>query len=203
MELVTHLKYSVLRTIYNFELLKPLVIPGLKLLMFDSTRAGRDGEASKCILFYHYADMHRLRNQLLDTKLMAVCHSRGHFWRLNDVLSFFQRSIQKLKGGRGVKQEQKASDRRQQTCYIKTGFRKLIDMGEGDSNAKKTHYENLWQMVRQVFCAVQVIDIPLILTYLLVWLGFRDYTTGCKGQMLLIDFIKFDFIYSLCLNAWI
>jgi len=52
----------------------------------ESGRAGRDGEASKCILFYHYADMHRLR--------------------------------------------------------------KLIDMGEGDSNAKKTHYENLWQMVR-------------------------------------------------------
>ena len=27
-------------------------------------------------------------------------------------------------------------------------MRKLIDMGEGDQNAKKTHYENLWQMVR-------------------------------------------------------
>jgi len=27
-------------------------------------------------------------------------------------------------------------------------LRKLIDMGEGDSMAKKTHYDNLWQMVR-------------------------------------------------------
>jgi len=27
-------------------------------------------------------------------------------------------------------------------------LRKLIDMGEGDARAKKTHYDNLWQMVR-------------------------------------------------------
>ena len=26
-------------------------------------------------------------------------------------------------------------------------LRKLIDIGEGDKNSKKTHYDNLWQMV--------------------------------------------------------
>ena len=27
-------------------------------------------------------------------------------------------------------------------------MRKLIDMGDGDRNAKKTHFDNLWKMVR-------------------------------------------------------
>ena len=52
----------------------------------ESGRAGRDGERAVCVLFYSYADSHRLR--------------------------------------------------------------KLIDIGEGDKNSKKTHYDNLWQMVR-------------------------------------------------------
>ena len=52
----------------------------------ESGRAGRDGERAMCVLFYNYADYHRLR--------------------------------------------------------------KLIDIGEGDKNSKKTHYDNLWQMVR-------------------------------------------------------
>merc|ERR1739842_293657 len=30
----------------------------------ESGRAGRDGEVSECILFYNYADMHRLRKMI-------------------------------------------------------------------------------------------------------------------------------------------
>ena len=52
----------------------------------ESERVGRDGKRAVCVLFYSYADYHRLR--------------------------------------------------------------KLIDIGESDKNSKKTHYDNLWQMVR-------------------------------------------------------
>jgi hypothetical protein len=32
--------------------------------------------------------------------------------------------------------------------YLYSRMRKLIDMGDGDMNAKKIHYDNLWHIVR-------------------------------------------------------
>ena len=54
----------------------------------ESGRAGRDGRKSKCILFYTYADMHRLR-KLIDSDEKATPEARRvHYDNLHSMVRY-------------------------------------------------------------------------------------------------------------------
>ena len=54
----------------------------------ESGRAGRDGRKSKCIMFYSYADMHRMR-KLIDLDEKATQEARRvHYDNLHSMVRY-------------------------------------------------------------------------------------------------------------------